>query len=142
MSQQRDSVWFRIFFSHATKIIPFLRRPHARPYVTAVFFPLLPRCHREECNYGTVPATILYISKQIYYKTNFYFYLYHRLCNFTKTKKKLKSNDYSRDERNVFLGMLFHSIDYSLRCSKKSHPAHAQKEVIVRVGLGFGRCCP
>lgn len=29
-----------------------------------------------------------------------------------KQKKKLKSNDYSRDERNVFLGMLFHSIDY------------------------------
>jgi hypothetical protein len=31
---------------------------------------------------------------------------------------------------------------YSLRCSKRSHPARAQKEVIARVGLGFGRCCP
>jgi hypothetical protein len=31
---------------------------------------------------------------------------------------------------------------YSLRCSKRSHPARAQKEVIARMGLGFGRCCP
>jgi hypothetical protein len=34
---------------------------------------------------------------------------------------------------------------YSLRCSKGSHPARDRactKEVVARVGLGFGRRCP
>jgi hypothetical protein len=43
------------------------------------------------------------------------------------------------------LTLMYSIYIYSLRCSKRSHlrvTERAQKEVIVRMGLGFGRCCP